>query len=267
MKKALGRDHPSVATTLNNLAGLYFAQSDWRTGGRALARSDRRSYPPCGTRWEYRARGDWKEKRAKWLKFDWFFRNLVKSIYRDQRQAGQAEETFLSAQWAIGSKAAGALAQMSARQSAGSSALAKTVRERQDSVRLWQASEKRMNALRGAGKSDKKLQKQMAALDRAYRGNRQATGQKLSPIMQRWPRPKPLTIKQVQKLLGPDEALVLLLDTPKFFNSSKEIKPRRNLHLGRDPRKGHLEAYETWRRGIGRQGDKTALRAGWLQLG
>ena len=110
---------------------------------------------------------------------------------------------------------------MSARQSAGSSELAGLVRERQDKVRVWQNNEKRMNALRGAGKNDNKLESQMAAID-----------QRIDEIDQRLAKdfpdyaalasPKPLTIKQVQKLLKSDEALILLLDTPKAKPTTAE---------------------------------------------
>ena len=214
MQKTLGADHPRVSTNLNNLAGLHFVQSNWRQAAEhwrgatgLLTRRARRG--------DSIGRGVTGKKKSEVAQNDWYFRNLVKSVYRDDHTDKTGREMFQTAQWAIESQAAGALAQMSARQSAGSGELAKMVRERQDGVTAWQNSEKRMNALRGAGKSDKKLEAQMARLDRRI-GEIDKRLAKDFPDYAALASPKPLTIKQLQKLLGSDEALVLLLDTPKW---------------------------------------------------
>ncbi len=223
IKKVQGPDNPELAAAFNNLAGLYFAQNDWRQ-----AVASWREATAILTRRAKRSgkigRGVTGKKKSEVAQNNRFFRNLVKSVFRHDSAEKAGREMFETAQWAIGSQAAGALAQMSARKAAGSGELAALVRERQDSVRTWQSNEKRMNALRGAGKSDKKLEAQMARLDKriAQIDKRLA---KDFPNYAALASPKPLTIKQVQKLLGPNEALVLLLDTPKFFSGSKLITP------------------------------------------
>ncbi len=211
---ALGKNHRLVATTLNNLAFLHFAQRNWRKAAAhwrgAILVLTRRA-----ARGGQIGRGGRGKKKSEVALNNWYFTGLVKSLFRHDPSQKVGSEMFETAQWAIGSQAAGALAQMSARKAAGSGQLSKLVRERQDGVRQWQTDEKRMNALRGSGKNDEKLATKMAALDQriAQIDKRLA---KDFPDYTALASPKPLSINEVQKLLGPDEALVLLLDTSKW---------------------------------------------------
>ena len=212
-EKALGPDHPDAATSLNNLALLNFSQGDWQKAAanwrQAMAVLVRRA-----RRGVTIGQGLAGKKKSIVAQNDWYFRNLVKSVYRDQERTGQAGEMFKTAQWALQSEAAGALAQMSARIGAGGGELAVLVRERQDKVGAWQAMEIRLNKLRGAGKHDPQVERDMEAIDKRITEIDQRLKSDF-PDYAALANPEPLTIEEVQKLLGPDEALVLLLDTPK----------------------------------------------------
>src|SRR5262249_55129884 len=70
------------------------------------------------------------------------FWGLVKVVHRlalqDRGRHALGAEMLQTAQWALGSEAAGSLAQMAARGAKGDAKLAALVRERQDLVEEWQ---------------------------------------------------------------------------------------------------------------------------------
>src|SRR5262249_43310534 len=141
-EKGLGPDHPDLATSLNNLAGLYMEQRDWAPAAGYWRRSTaiimrRTLRGTSGGGETLTGKGISEAQR---LKYHFF--GLVKMIYRltpgeGARDASQAPETFETAQWAQASAAAASLAQMAARGAKGDPALATLVRERQDLVAEW----------------------------------------------------------------------------------------------------------------------------------
>ena len=125
---------------------------------------------------------------------------------------------FETAQWAHGSDAAASFAQIAARSAKGSPQLAGVVRERQDLVIEWQAKDKQLIAAKGEVPAKRKADTEKALADRLA-----AIDIRFAEIDRRLAKdfpdyaalasPAPLSIAEVQAQLGPDEALVLFLDT------------------------------------------------------
>ena len=214
-KKNLDNKNPLVSATLNNIASLYFVQKEWAQATQYWRQAaDILKFRVI--RDEKIGQGQSGKRKNEIAQNSWYFWGLVKSVFRKEgpKVKAQINELFQSAQWAVQSEAAGALAQMSARQAAGNGELAVLVRERQDKVREWQALEKLVNKKRSAGKNHKELDRRMARLDRRISEIDKRLAKDF-PDYAALASPRPLSIKQVQKLLQPDEALVLLLDTPE----------------------------------------------------
>ena len=205
-------------TILNNLAALKMAQRKWalavKFSLRATGILERHSEREHGGRGIFGHVLTGKKKTGM-TNHASYAKTLIKSFFRNNASPEAGREMFETAQWAIGSQAASALARMSARLAAGSDELANIVRERQDIVRIWQKNDVRMNALRASDQSDKTLKELMVRLDKRIVEIDKRLGKEF-PDYWALISPKPLTIKQVQKLLKPDEALILLLDTPKL---------------------------------------------------
>jgi CHAT domain-containing protein len=161
------------------------------------------------------------------------FFGLVKMIYRltttgeGAGHARQAHETFETAQWAQASAAAVSLAQMAARGAKGDPVLATLVRERQDLVAEWQKSD----GARTAAVSQIPDKRDRAA-ETANVARLEAIDKRIGEIDQRLKAefpdyaalasPAALSAANVQALLGPDEALVLFLDTPEWKPTPEE---------------------------------------------
>ena len=136
-------------------------------------------------------------------------------------------DAFTSAQWAVGSQAASALARMTARFAAGKSALAHLVRERQDLATLWRSTDERLITIvaePGEGTSRtlrdtlrrelRNIEERISEIDR-----------KLSTDFADYTSlasPEPLDIETVQSLLEPDEALLMYLVAPKVERLADE---------------------------------------------
>jgi CHAT domain-containing protein len=127
------------------------------------------------------------------------------------------DEAFQAAQWALTTSAGQALAQMGARFAAGDDALATLVRDRQDLVEAWRTKDKQL--LDALGRSDAEAQELSATL-RAELADIAARIKGLDgelesgfPQYAELSNPKPLTIADVQKLVKPEEALILFLVT------------------------------------------------------
>ena len=176
LEKALGQDHPEVSTVLNNLGAFHFEQGNWakaagyyRQSTNLVIRRSRRGTEVVGKpmvgkidseaeRWSF---GFWRLVKAEYRLAD-FEKPSARDLARD---------TFLTAQWALGSKAATSLAQMAVRQATGEGELAKFVRERQDLVGEWQALDRSLIVARSQS-SDKRdasadavLQARLAVID------------------------------------------------------------------------------------------------------
>ena len=127
---------------------------------------------------------------------------------------------FTSAQWSLGSEAAGSLAQMAARNAKGDNDLARLVRERQDLVTEWQGKDQLLTTARGKppaqrdASAEEVLRTRLAAID-ARRVEIDTTLSNRFPDYVALTNPEPLGIADVQSQLNDDEVLVLFLDTPR----------------------------------------------------
>jgi hypothetical protein len=157
-------------------------------------------------------------------KSEYFF-GLIKTTDRLAPQgsadrARQAREMFETAQWAQASDAATSVTQMAARNAKGDTALAKLVRERQDLVGEWQTKDKQLIAAKSqlpakrSPDAEKVLSNRLAAIDGRLKGI-DAQFAKDFPEYASLTGPKPASVPEVQALLEPNEALLLLLDTSK----------------------------------------------------
>lgn len=230
-RRVLGPDHPTVGTTYNNLAGMNFRQSHWaqavkywQQATQLITQRTRRQSGNIGKRLTSKGVTDIAKNR-------WYFSGLVKSTYRQRGRAINGDKlqskVFQNAQWANSSEAAGALAQMSARQAKGDGDLAKLVRERQDTVGEWQSLDKRLIATRSKppGKRDPQSEKRLSARLTTIDKRIALIDKRLAkdfPDYAALANPEPLSVLQVQSQLGPDEALILMLDTPKAYPTEAE---------------------------------------------
>ena len=144
LEKALGQDHPEVSTVLNNLGAFHFEQGNWakaagyyRQSTNLVIRRSRRGTEVVGKpmvgkidseaeRWSF---GFWRLVKAEYRLAD-FEKPSARDLARD---------TFLTAQWALGSKAATSLAQMAVRQATGEG----SSQSLSASGRIWSVSGRR----------------------------------------------------------------------------------------------------------------------------
>ena len=222
-EKALGPEHPDVSLSLNSLAELAYVQSGWlvaadywrRSTGITRRRAERGLAEGRGSAFGEEARRQASQ-----------FQRLVKATHRIAAHglapaAPLAAEMFEAAQWAQGSQAAASLAQMAARSAKGSPQLAGLVRERQDLVGEWQATDKRLIAAKGEAPAKRKAEAEKALADRLA-----AIDVRLAEIDRRLAQdfpdyaalasPAPMSVAEVQAQLGTDEALIVFLDTPEW---------------------------------------------------
>ena len=125
------------------------------------------------------------------------------------------DEAFQMMQRAQSSQAATSVGQMAARFAAGTGGLANLLRERQDLAADWRMSDKHLTDAFSALPAQRNSEK-----EQALRSRLQSMAAKLDTLDQRIARefpayaaltnPEPLSIANVQKLLGPSEALVMI---------------------------------------------------------
>jgi tetratricopeptide (TPR) repeat protein/CHAT domain-containing protein len=218
-EKALGPDHPDVATSLNNLAWtdaalgkLDLALAFSRQAASAFIAHAASEAPATGQKW---APPGLVEPQAG------FFRRHVANLAVAAREGIEpapalGREAFEIAQWAVQSSTAAAVQQMATRFASGDSALAVLVRESQDLAISWHS---RDDALISAlGKPDAQRDEATIA---TIRKEIAETETKLNIDVTRLENefaeyaalanPKPLSVGETQKLLGPDEAMVFFL--------------------------------------------------------
>ena len=263
-EKALGPVHPSVGTSLNNLAALAYHQNDWAVAVSYLRRSTgvirhRAERGLAGGREETSAE-EAKVRRSEFLA-------LLKAT---DRLAGQglgptaplAAEMFEVARWAQGSEAATSLAQMAARSAKGLPQLAGVVRERQDLVSEWQTKDKQLIAAkseppaRRKANAEKALAERLAAIDTRLAEIARRLAQDF-PDHAALANPSPVSLAEVRTQLGSDEALVLFLDTDGRIQTAA----RGDLHLGSNQNRSALGPVSPWHGGARPRSNGTALRA------
>jgi hypothetical protein len=216
-----------VARSLGNLAELAYVQSNW-TGAADFLRRSTGIIRGRAERGLADGRGEVFGGEA--LRLNSYFSGLIKASHRLVAQGPSITSTlvaemFETAQWAQGSEAASSLTQMAARSARGSPELAGLVRERQDLVGEWQATDKLFIAAKSETPAKRKADAERALADRLA-----AIDIRLADIGRRFAkdfpdyaalaRPAPVSVAEVQTHLGADEALVLFLDTSEFGQTS-----------------------------------------------
>ena len=225
-ENSLGPDHPDVGKALSNLATLYFEQRNWaraadfwRRSAGVTVRRAQRGTDDVGRALTGRRTGEAEQESD-------LFSSLVKATHRlasegRNAEAGLSGEMFQTAQWArrLGS---GGLAGADGRTRRQGRCWAQPaiVRERQDLVAEWQkrdgarsaavsqAPDKRDSAAEAANVARlAAIDMRIAAIDKRLAAD--------FPDYAALSRPRPLSVEEVQSQLRPDEALVLVLDTPE----------------------------------------------------
>ena len=215
-EKALGPEHPHVALSLSNLALLH---SD-RNNPSAVLPLMRRATGIYTGRFGLKDDSAQRGLRAEQRRLKAHFENYVWLLHTAGPAAGAPEavatESFEVAQWARASDTAEQVAKMAARHAAGSDALARVARERQDRLAYVKKLEDDLLA-----EVSKRAEQRNAERDRNLRqqevemkGRLRALDERIArefPQYGELTQPKPLSIAEAQKLLGPDEALLLWL--------------------------------------------------------
>jgi CHAT domain-containing protein len=220
--RALGEVHPDVANSFNNLGAHYLDASDWQQAYDAFARAS--------TILISRSAG---EANAAQTTADLKFHDntnpfpgmIVAAYQLAAADGGKAmalrSRAFEAAQWIGDEQAAKAVSGMSARVAAGSGDLSARVRQRQDlseqalaTDRLLISAISQPNAARNQETEQAiraqamRIANQIEALDREIT----ARFPGYAALVAR----TPISLEEVQKALGPKEALLLLTTTARF---------------------------------------------------
>jgi tetratricopeptide (TPR) repeat protein len=252
-----GENHPEVARVLNDLALLSIARGD---PANAIAYSRKATAAiiahaalgDTGGR-QPRESGGLIEQRGG------FFVSHVASLAAAARagtdtSSALGKEAFEIAQWANQSSTAAAVQQLSPRFGASNDVLAALVRQNQDLTAFWRERDKALvQALskpEGANAMQiDRIRQQMADTERKLAAAT-AQLQKEFPDYAALANPKPLKVEEVQKLIGPDEALVFLLTGDKesyVFALKRDGFDWRPIPSGRDDLVTRIAAF---RRGL-----------------
>lgn len=221
-EKAYGPDDRRSIAAINSLGWMHgqaekwdLAVAAWRVATERIVQRTRRGYlesagPAAKAATEAERHGD-------------NFRYLVKGLHRlalrdPAAAANLANEAFVAAQWSSGSEAGASVSQMAARHGAGDSALAGIVRERQDLLAAWHAVDKELieAASRPTAQRDRDRERQQRIHLESQASQILDLDRRLAeafPSFSALANPEPLSINEVQALLAPDEAFVLVLDT------------------------------------------------------
>ena len=215
-EKALGPGHPSVAKGLNNLAFLYGTQGKENKGlvffRRATAIHQGRAARTGG-----RSVGGLSEQKSVRYVFSSHIGAAAAVARKEPSKRGAlTAETFSVGQLARATQAGAAVSRMAVRFAAGNDDLAKTVRDYQDTVALWQKTDSDLIKLVGAPATkrnpahEKALRERLGNLDARIK----ALSKKLAaefPDYAELAATKPVPLSDLQKLLNPEEALVAYL--------------------------------------------------------
>ena len=135
---------------------------------------------------------------------------------RLEPEAKLGGEAFVMAQWAEQSAAAAAVQQMGLRFAGGTDALATLVRERQDLSAFRRSREKLLLEALGKPQGEQnpaafaRLRKDLAETEGKLAANT-ARLEREFPAYAELANPKPLSVEDVHRLLGPEEAIVVFL--------------------------------------------------------
>lgn len=219
-RETFGEDHPAYARTLSRMAEAYVAQGRPEIGLRAARAATAVMRGRAERLRSSRSRSAQNELTAARD----LFATHVEAIVERLPNAGSdaptlTAEAFQVAQLARASKASTAVAAMAARFAAGDDALARAVRERQDTLAFWRNVDRRLvEALSREGverdldlEARLRQQRDDLSAELAVRDRALATD---FPAYVELTGAEPLDPVGVQNLLGPDEALMSLFVTP-----------------------------------------------------
>jgi CHAT domain-containing protein/tetratricopeptide (TPR) repeat protein len=223
-EKALGPDHPDVGRDLNDLAFLYFSQGQWSQATEFWRRATSLVFRRVQLDALNIGRTVTGNRKSDPFQLRSAFVNVIKASFRVSA-SGLADvalqrEMFRMAQSAQSLEAAASLAQALVRNSKGDSTLAKLVRERQDLVAEWRSRDADRAAAMSQPpekrdvRAENVLISRLDAIDARIGEIDQVLAQEF-PNYAALSAPAPLSIEEVQSRLAPDEAVVLILDTPE----------------------------------------------------
>jgi CHAT domain-containing protein/Tfp pilus assembly protein PilF len=215
-EKTYGSDHPETAITLHNLASSYLDRRLWESAHQLFKRASaiwvsRQAGATArhGIRSEVSANID-------------PFLGLIIAAY-ELRQAATwrsrlelEAEAFAAAQWVTGSRAGAAISAMSARFAGRSDDLGDLVRKRQDLAEQVLAVDRSLFAAVLRPSQDRDAARETALREQAVK-NIARLRDADSALARRFPdyaaltNPTPISIAAVQRLLRPDEALLVFV--------------------------------------------------------
>jgi tetratricopeptide (TPR) repeat protein len=210
-KKSFGPNHPNVAYNLNNLASLKAKAGDWPAAVAIYARAKE-----IVTREQV--------SRANLLQNSNDLRAYARALYHaDRASARNRAEAFEAAQSALQTSAAEALSSMAARFAKGGGNLAKIVREQQDLAGARQDAYHRLDqaAGRGDATSSEATRKVIANLEKKLEETAGLLAKEF-PEFSELSNPKPVAIAAAQQLLKDKQAMVFILDVPKYRGVPEE---------------------------------------------
>jgi CHAT domain-containing protein/tetratricopeptide (TPR) repeat protein len=222
-KKMLGLNHPLAALIFNNFAGLYAAQGKEENALEFYRRATaiHRDRITFGSRNGGRSIGALSEQKSK---RSVFISHIATSASVAKKEPSQrvtlTAEAFSVGQLARTTQAGAAVSRMAARFAAGNDDLAKTVREFQDANAHWQKLDTDLIKVVSAPPAKRKpareklLRKQLSDVDARIVSLKNKLATKF-PAYAELAVSKPVSIEEVQKLLGPNEALIAYLVSDK----------------------------------------------------
>ena len=213
-EKVLGPRHPDVATSHINLAALHRLQGQtemaWENSRRAAAiRRDRAIR--TGSVHDVGRLSEQKSKRSVFL---WHMADSLELAgYNPERREQLIAESFESGQLAHATSVGTAISKMAARFAAGDDALARLVRERQESAAHWEQLDADLieAASRPPEKRDMEEEESLRAAVEALSARLKETDKRLQnefPEFTELAIQQPVRLIDLQKLLAEDEALV-----------------------------------------------------------
>jgi len=232
-ERMLGPEHAEVAAALRDVARLKLATGHHREALELSRRAVGIVVARLARDFDSSSRADVAAIRGY---FDLSLAALDRAMAADAAAPGLAAESFEMAQWSNQSSAAAAVIQMAARFGGGSDELASLVREQQDASAARRALDRSLVAeLAGGpgsrGKDD--IRRKLSELDARIEAlNARLTSQ--FPRYAELVSPKPMPPAEAQKLLGPDEALLLYHvgeEESYVFAVTREGHERRKISL------------------------------------
>ena len=211
-KKVLGLNHPDVAAGFSNIAFVLSDQGLYEGALEHLRRAtaiERRRFVGLGSK---ESKGLLSEQRdARWG----FYKHVDLALHPEQTgvRAGLDREAFEVLQLAGTSSAGSALAQMAVRFASGSDAVSDLVRQRQDAEHQFEALDG--NLVKAISAATNKRNDILIGNLRRQLGDTKTQIEALDrEIEEKFPEyaaltsREPLSVRDVQKLLGQDEALL-----------------------------------------------------------